>query len=64
MGRLVRSKGDSSPLQYRQLAERLKMLVLADPTGDLKSAYSEGVNIKNQFGHKETGEMSILSQPV
>lgn len=64
MGRLVRSKGDSSPLQYRQLAERLKMLVLADPTGDLKSAYSEGVNIKNQFGHKKMVHVDFKSTSI
>jgi len=29
--------------------ERLRMLVLADPTGDLPSAYKEGVNIRKQF---------------
>ena len=52
LGRLVRSKGDPTLLQYRDLAESLKMLILADPLGDLKSAYAEGVNIKNQFIHK------------
>jgi CHAT domain-containing protein/Tfp pilus assembly protein PilF len=52
LGRLVRSKGDSSVLQYRELSESLKMLILANPNDDLKSAYSEGLNIKNQFGHK------------
>lgn len=29
--------------------EKLRMLVLADPTGDLPSAYKEGVNIRKQF---------------
>ena len=52
LGRLVRSKGDSNLLQYRDLADRLKMLILANPNADLKSAYAEGLNIKNQFSHK------------
>ena len=52
LGRLVRSKGDLALLQYRDLTERLKMLILADPNADLKSAYAEGLNIKNQFNHK------------
>ena len=52
LGRLVRSKGDSTSLQYRDLADSLKMLILANPNADLKSAYTEGLNIKNQFNHK------------
>ena len=52
LGRLVRSKGDSASLQYRNLSDSLKMLILANPNGDLKSAYLEGLNIKNQFSHK------------
>jgi len=52
LGRLVRSKGDSTLLQYRNLNESLRMLILANPNADLKSAYVEGLNIKNQFSHK------------
>jgi len=52
MGRLVRSRGDSISPRYRNLSDRLKMLILANPTGDLDSAYREGLNIKNQFAHK------------
>jgi CHAT domain-containing protein len=52
LGRLVRSKGDLASLQYRDLKERLKMLILANPNNDLRSAYLEGLNIKNQFSHK------------
>ncbi|MDO9572821.1 MAG: CHAT domain-containing protein [Candidatus Omnitrophota bacterium] len=53
IGRLVRSKGDLNTLRYRNLSENLRMLILANPTGDLHSAYSEGLNIKNQFAHKK-----------
>jgi len=52
MGRVVRSKGELTCLRYRSLSDELRMLILANPTGDLHSAYSEGLNIKNQFAHK------------
>ncbi len=52
LGRLVRSQGESAALQYRDLKDSLKMLILANPNGDLKSAYLEGLNIKNQFSRK------------
>ena len=51
LGRLVRSKGESALLQYRNLNDSLRMLILANPNADLKSAYSEGLNIRNQFNH-------------
>ncbi|MDD5097510.1 MAG: CHAT domain-containing protein [Candidatus Omnitrophica bacterium] len=53
MGRLVRSKGDLVTLRYRGLSDNVRMLILANPTGDLQSAYTEGLNIKNQFAHKK-----------
>lgn len=53
LGRLVRTKSDVSPVQYRSFSKSiLKMLILANPTADLKSAYLEGVNIKNQFDRR------------
>jgi tetratricopeptide (TPR) repeat protein len=52
MGRLVRSKGESQSPRYRNLSDEVRMLILANPTGDLNSAYSEGLNIKNQFAHR------------
>ncbi len=52
MGRLVRSKGESTSVRYRNLSDEVRMLILANPTGDLNSAYSEGLNIKNQFAHR------------
>ena len=49
LGRVVRAKTESSPVQYRSFSSAPKMLILANPTNDLKSAYLEGLNIKNQF---------------
>jgi CHAT domain-containing protein len=52
LGRLVRTGEQAQPAQYRSFSSILSMLVLANPTGDLKSAYLEGLNIKNQFDRK------------
>ncbi len=52
LGRLVRTKNETSLIQYRSSPSALSMLILANPSGDLKSAYLEGINIKNQFDRK------------
>ncbi len=52
LGRLVRTKKEASRIQYRSFSGTPKMLILANPTNDLKSSYLEGVNIKNQFDRK------------
>ncbi|MBI4706462.1 MAG: tetratricopeptide repeat protein [Candidatus Omnitrophica bacterium] len=52
LGRVVRTKSENSPVQYRSFSSAPKMLILANPTNDLKSAYIEGLNIKNQFERK------------
>jgi CHAT domain-containing protein/tetratricopeptide (TPR) repeat protein len=49
VGRVVRTKEQITPPQYRSSSGILKMLILANPTNDLKSAYLEGLNIKNKF---------------
>jgi len=58
LGRLLRSREQMALPQYRGPAGRLKMLILANPTNDLKSAYLEGVYIKDQFDRKRK-EMNI-----
>ena len=52
LGRVIRTKEKLSPSQYRSFQGALKMLILANPTNDLKSAYLEGTFIKNQFDKK------------
>jgi len=52
LGRLVRTKEEPNPSRYRSFSGVLKMLILANPTNDLKSAYLEGINIRNQFDRK------------
>ncbi len=56
VGRLVRTRGQehtAAPV-YRSSSHGavLKMLILANPTNDLVSAYREGLHIKNQFDRK------------
>jgi len=52
LGRLVKTKSQSVPIQYRSHSHIFKMLILANPTNDLQSAYAEGLSIKNQFSHR------------
>jgi len=52
LGRVIRTKAQTSPPQYRSFSRTPKMLILANPTNDLKSAYLEGAYIKNQFDKK------------
>jgi len=52
LGRLVRTKEEPNITRYRERSSLLKMLILANPTNDLKSAYLEGVNIRNQFDRR------------
>ncbi|KPK97231.1 MAG: hypothetical protein AMJ95_10260 [Omnitrophica WOR_2 bacterium SM23_72] len=52
LGRVVRTKEQVSPPQYRSLSGTMKMLILVNPTNDLKGAYLEGVFIKNQLDYK------------
>ena len=54
MGRLVRTKQSViGSGKSRALAKPLKMLVLADPKGDLKEAYSEGIQIRDYIDQEK-----------
>ncbi|MDD4900211.1 MAG: CHAT domain-containing protein, partial [Candidatus Omnitrophica bacterium] len=53
LGRLIRASSNTeSPPQYRALNSTLKMLILANPTNDLNSAYAEGKFIRDHFDHR------------
>jgi tetratricopeptide (TPR) repeat protein/CHAT domain-containing protein len=52
LGRVVRTKEQMSPPPYRGLGSTLKMLILVNPTSDLRSSYQEGLFIKNQLDRK------------
>ena len=47
MGRLVKTRRTLVTTRSRHLSRPLKMLVLADPGGDLKGAYDEGARIRD-----------------
>lgn len=47
MGRVVKTRQAPSTVAGRSLSAPLDMLVLADPTGDLKNAYTEGTQIRD-----------------
>ncbi len=53
IGRLLKSQGNTPTPRYRSLSSGLKMLILADPGGDLKSSYREGLYIRNRFERKQ-----------
>ena len=53
MGRLVKTRQSVGERRSRILARPLKMLVLADPGGDLKSAYDEGAWIRKTMDQKK-----------
>jgi tetratricopeptide (TPR) repeat protein len=55
LGRLVRTKSKIAASEYRSPAHLSRMLILANPTNDLKSAYLEGLSIRNQFDRKHAG---------
>lgn len=53
MGRLVRTRQAISESTPRKLGLPLKMLILSDPKGNLKSAYKEGCGIRDKLDHME-----------
>ena len=49
VGRLICSQQEQAQPRYRSITSKPRMLILANPTNDLKAAYEEGLNIRNQF---------------
>ncbi len=47
MGRVVKTRQTVASAVRRKLEQPLGMLILADPTGDLKGAYAEGMQIRD-----------------
>ncbi len=52
LGRLVKTRQQISGMKTRFLGHPLKALVLADPGGDLKSAYEEGNQIRDYLAQQ------------
>ncbi len=57
LGRSIHTQNSEIQPQYRSIPAKPKMLILANPTGDLKSAYQEGLYIKNCLARK--GKISV-----
>lgn len=47
MGRVVKTRQPIASAIHRRMERPLGMLILADPTGDLKGAYAEGMQIRD-----------------
>jgi len=54
MGRLVSTRQTISEITARQVGLPLKMLILSDPQGNLKSAYREGYSIRDKLVNMES----------
>ena len=52
VGRLVRTRLGEPGKTYRGCSHKLRMLIIANPTGDLSSAYREGLYIKKSLEKK------------
>ena len=65
MGRVVKTHQVFPTNPNRTLISPLKMLILADPTGDLKGAYSEGIKIRDYMDQlRSYVNVNILSDHV
>lgn len=65
MGRIVSTRQAPTSLSNRSLKAPYKVLILADPRGDLEASYREGIEIKNFLDQKrEVFHVDFKSQPV
>jgi len=65
MGRLVKTRQTILGGKPRRLARPFKMLILADPKGDLQGAYQEGTEIRDYIEReKETIGVSFRSDDI
>jgi CHAT domain-containing protein/Tfp pilus assembly protein PilF len=64
LGRSIRTQVFPVQTQYRIMSERPKMLILADPTGDLKSSYYEGLYIKNRLTKNAKISIDFKAQDI
>jgi hypothetical protein len=65
MGRIVSTRQAPTSLSNRSLKAPYKVLILADPRGDLEASYQEGIEIKNFLDEKRNVfHVDFKSQPV
>ena len=59
MGRIVSTRQAPTSFSNRSLKAPYKVLILADPRGDLEASYREGIEIKNFLDEKREVFTSI-----
>lgn len=65
MGRIVSTRQAPTSIANRALKAPYKVLILADPRGDLEASYREGIEIKEFLDEKrEVFHVDFKSQPV
>jgi len=61
IGRSVRTKQRGVENRHRDISKPIKMLMVADPNGDLSSAYEEGLAIRTELDKKQS-KIKVLSK--
>jgi len=61
MGRIVRTKQNITDIHQKEITIPAKMLIIADPLGDLNYAYEEGVAIRNELD-KQQSKVRVVSK--
>lgn len=65
MGRLVKTRQSAAIVKERVLAKPLRLLIIADPKGDLKNAYEEGLEIRDYMAQYDKYiEVTLCSKEV
>ena len=64
VGRSVRTQRFPTPPRYRSISTKPRMLILANPTGDLRSAYQEGLYIKNRLTKRGKISLDFKAQDI
>ena len=64
LGRSIRTQTFSTQPQYRSIPSKPRILILANPTGDLKSAYQEGLYTKNCLTKKGKLNVDFKAQDI
>ena len=65
IGRIVKTRQALASLTSRTLRSPIKLLVLADPQGDLGASYREGIDLRNLLDEKaETFLVDFKSHPL
>ena len=64
LGRSIHTQNQDVQPRYRSIPARPRMLILANPTGDLKSAYQEGLYIKACLNKKGILGVDFKAQDI